>query len=137
MAKKYITTIFFGLIFWIAINAFFYPMIVNLIINKGYPIFINHIYFFCVYIMIGFFVGWRGKLKGWLWGLSFGIIVTVFFILISILGNFLEVEIGYFGYFGTLLKMLVVHLLFILYLTVGGFFGGHIKSKFRKYSAKT
>jgi hypothetical protein len=136
MVKKYITTIFIGFIFWIVINAFLYPIIVNLVINKGYPVFINHIYFFFVYIMIGLFVGWQGSSKGWIWSLSFGIIITVFFVLISIFSNFLEVELNYFGYFGTLTRIFLAQLLFILYLTAGGFFGGHIRSRLGENNVK-
>jgi len=136
MAKKYLTIIFVGFLFWIFINAFFYPMIVNLVINEGYPVFINHIYFFCIYFLIGLFIGWRGNSKGWLLSLVFGIIITIFFILISIFSNFLEVELSCFGYFGTLVKLLITNLLFIFYLTVGGFLGGHIKNKFLKNDSK-
>lgn len=121
MKKKDIIAIVINLFVWILSNTVFYPIIITLIMEKGYPVFINHIYFFCVYIGIGFLLGWLGESRGWLLGLLFGVIMTILFIGISLTANFLEVELKYFGYTKTIFRLIFIHTQFTIYLVIGGF----------------
>ena len=121
MKKQDIIAILIGLFVWIVSNTVFYPIIITLIMEKGYPVFINHIYFFCVYTGIGFLIGWLGESRGWLLGLVFGVIITILFISISLAANFLEVELKYFGYLKTIFKLIFIQIQFTIYLVIGGF----------------
>ena len=121
MKKQDIIAILIGLFVWIVSNTVFYPIIITLIMEKGYPVFINHIYFFCVYTGIGFLTGWLGESRGWLLGLVFGVIITILFISISLAAKFLEVELKYFGYLKTIFKFIFIQTQFTIYLVIGGF----------------
>ena len=127
MLKRYIVIISIGCVVWIVSNTCLYPMITTLVIKKEYPVFLNDIYFLCVYLVIGFFMGWFARSKGWLLALIFGATITVFFISVSLISGFLEVEIENMGYAETVKSLVRSYALFTFYLVLGGFFGGQVR----------
>jgi len=127
MIKRYIGIVAIGFFVWIFSTAIFYPFIVRLILKEGYPFFINHVYFFCLFIGMGLLIGWAGKSKGWLLGLILGITITSFSVSVSLIDSFFEVEIQKWGYAKTLIKLISSNILFTFYLVLGGFLGGRIK----------
>ena len=132
MIKRYIGIVVIGFFVWIFSTAIFYPFIVRLILKEGYPFFINHVYFFCLFIGMGLLIGWAGKSKGWLLGLILGVTITSFFVFVSLIESFFEVEIQKWGYAKTLIKLINSNILFTFYLVLGGFLGGRIKRKLNR-----
>jgi hypothetical protein len=132
MIRRYIGIVAIGFFVWVFSTAIFYPFIVRLILKEGYPFFINHVYFFCLFIGMGLLIGWAGKSKGWLLGLILGIAITSFFVFVSLIDSFFEVEIQKWGYAKTLSKLISSHILFTFYLVLGGFLGGRIKLKLNR-----
>jgi hypothetical protein len=81
---------------------------------------------------MGLLIGWAGKSKGWLLGLILGIAIASFFVFVSLIDSFFEVEIQKWGYAKTLGKLISSNILFTFYLVLGGFLGGRIKLKLNR-----
>lgn len=123
-----------GLFIWILLNGLLYPVIVNLVIENGFPVFVTHIYFFSLYMLLGAFIGWFGGSKGWLLSFIFGVVISILFIFVSLVGNFLEIELKHFGYFKTSIKLIVTQILFILYLVIGSILGFKLNYLVKKHN---
>lgn len=137
MLKQKILLIVAGFIIWFISNTFLYPTIIKLIIDKGYPIYIEDIYQFSVFLLIGFSLGWFGKNKGWLLGLTLGILIAIFFISATSVTNLLEEEIQKMGYIKTIIKISFFHAIYTIYLIFGGVIGGKLRKKIqREHSEK-
>lgn len=129
MLKKHIVLIAAGFVVWLISNILFYPTIINLIFEKGYPVYIDDIYLFCLFLIIGFFIGWFGKYKGWLLGLTLGILIAIFYIFTTSITNLLEEEIQRMGYAKAIIKIAFVYAIYTIYLIVGGEIGSRAKQK--------
>jgi hypothetical protein len=127
MLKQKIFLIVAGFIIWFVCNTFLYPTIIKLIIDKGYPIYIEDIYQFIVFLLIGFSLGWFGRDKGWLLGLTLGILIAIFFIFATSVTNLLEEEIQKMGYIKAIIKISFFHAIYSIYLIFSAVIGSKIR----------
>lgn len=131
MVRKYISVICIGFVFWIVSNAYVYPIINVLVFEKKYPVLLYDIYSLCLYVAIGAFLGWFGETKGWLLGLIWGVVMIVFFLIVSFISDFVEMEITNVGYVKSMSKLVFYHALFVFYLVMGGIIGNQIKKRLK------
>jgi len=129
MLKRYILILSIAFLAWVAFNGYFYPIITSMVFENGFSVLLYDIYSLCLYSIMGFFIGWFGKGKGWLLALIFGGVITIFFISCSLVSSFLESEIKDIGYFKAIIKLIKAHVLFSVYLVLGAGVGGIVRRK--------
>lgn len=122
--KRYMIIILLGVFAWIAANTILYPMITSLVFEKGYPVVIYHIYSFLLYATMGLLIGWTEKSRGWLLSLILGLIITGCFVGLSLTKNFVGAEAQDMGHSEMIVRLSLRHMIFVAYLTGGGFLGG-------------
>jgi hypothetical protein len=103
--------------------------LVSLVIDDRLPLYTLTLYHFCLYFILGFFVGWPARHRGWLLGLIFGLLIMVLSISVMLLGNLLREEIARFGYETTLFRLLRGYSHYTLYSVAGAVLGGVINHK--------
>jgi len=129
MMKRDLTLLSIGLFVWVISGVILYPPVVRLVVHQGYPAFLNEIFFFFQYIIIGFGVGFLGKHRGWMLGLFLGVLITICFVIFS-----LTSPVNEFGNqkFGNISAILLSHSIFTIYLIVGGYFGELVRKRYKK-----
>jgi len=95
-------------------------------------IYIEDIYQFSVFLVIGFSLGWFGKNKGWLLGLTLGLLIAIFFISATSVTNLLEEEIQKMGYIKAVIKILFFHAIYTFYLIFGSVIGAKVRKTIQK-----
>lgn len=129
MKSRTVLVFIIGFFVWLIFNTYFYPIIPDLIIDKGYPMVINDIYFFFSYTLIGFFLGWFGRTKGWLSGLILGVLICICFIVLQITSP-IDIEgIQQISKIRSLFLIFVSHIVFTIYLIIGSCLGEFLRSK--------
>ena len=100
--------------------------------DKGYPVIIFHVYSFLLYAIIGFVIGWMEQSRGWLVSLILGLIITGCFVGLSLTRDFVGAEAQGIGRSEMLVKLSLTHMIFVAYLTGGGFLEGLSKKRLVK-----
>ena len=118
-----------GLLVWIVSGVVLYPPIVKLIVDEGYPAFLNEIFFFCQYVVIGFGLGFCGKYRGWILGLILGVIIALCFILLSLTSPIQGFGIEKSDKINSFGSIILSHSIFTIYLIIGGYLGELLRNR--------
>jgi hypothetical protein len=127
MIKKNIFILCAGLIIWLFISIAFYPVVVALIVDHDYPLFLNHLFFAFQSILSGFIVGLYGKSRGWIMGVLLGCFITLSMILIKVSFSFFRVEINNAYSIKDIGLSLMTYSLFTLIIVFGAILGEQVK----------
>lgn len=123
MMKRNIILLFTGLLVWGFSSIAIYPFIVKLIVNRGYPVFLNEVFFFCQYLIIGFMLGFWGKSKGWILGCALGGFIAICFVLLEFTNPIHKIGMKSADRISSLGAIILSHSIFTVYLIIGGYIG--------------
>lgn len=130
MIKKEILVLGAGLLVWHSISLLFYPIIVALIVEHNYPLYLNNLFYSIQSSLSGIVVGFYGKLNGWILGIILGGLITFSVYLLSIsIGYSSGGDSGLAFSTNQILPLVIAYMIFTMFSILGAIAGRWLKRK--------